>query len=227
VQDTGCGIPATALERIFSPFEQADCSTTRQYGGTGLGLTISKRLVQLMGGEITVRSTLGSGSTFTFTVRLKEGGCGVVSGDGDLLPAHSDAEKLLRDRHRDKHILLVEDDEINQEVALAILCEELGLNVDVAEDGAQAIALAANRSYDLVLMDMQMPVMDGLTATRAIRQLADYRKTPILAMTANAFADDHQRCTEAGMSDFISKPVAPEALFAILARWLEAAPASN
>jgi signal transduction histidine kinase/ActR/RegA family two-component response regulator len=221
VSDTGCGIPAEAQERVFSAFEQADTSTTRQYGGPGLGLSISKRLVQLMGGDISLSSTPGSGSTFSFSISLKKAGGPVAADLVPLQTRYSDAEKILATRHRDKRILMAEDDEIIQEVMLSILRDEIGLQIDLAGDGTQAVALAKSTAYDLILMDVQMPLMDGLVATRAIRQLASHEKTPILAMTANAFASDRQDCVDAGMNDFISKPVAPEDLFAMLAKWLE------
>jgi signal transduction histidine kinase/ActR/RegA family two-component response regulator len=227
VRDSGCGIPADALPRIFKPFEQADTSTTRQYGGSGLGLSISRRLVHLMQGELEVSSTPGMGSTFSFTIRLQRSTESSAPDYVEPEQAHSDAENILKTRHRDKRILLAEDDKIIQEVALEILHEEIGLQVDVADNGALAVDMAAKNDYDLILMDMQMPVMDGLAATRAIRQQPKHRKTPILAMTANAFDDDNQRCHEAGMDDFISKPVAPERLFALLAKWLEATPPNN
>jgi signal transduction histidine kinase/ActR/RegA family two-component response regulator len=219
VSDTGCGIPPEARERVFSAFEQADTSTTRQYGGTGLGLSISKRLVQLMGGDISLTSTLGSGSTFSFTISLKKAVAELIPPPGQA----PGAQNIIKTRHHAKRILLVEDDEIIQEVTLAILHEETGVKIDLATDGAQAVAIAAKAAYDLILMDVQMPNMDGLTATRAIRSLARHEKTPILAMTANAFADDHQRCLDAGMNDFISKPVVPEELIEMLAKYLDAA----
>jgi signal transduction histidine kinase/ActR/RegA family two-component response regulator len=227
VKDTGCGIAPEALERVFSAFEQADTSTTRQYGGTGLGLSISKRLVELMGGDISLASTPGSGSTFSFTISLKKAGGHEVADLTPLISLYPDAENILKTRHCDKRILLAEDDPIIQEVMVAILHDEIGLQIDLAADGAQAVALAAATAYDLILMDIQMPIMDGMAATRAIKHLAGRERTPILAMTANAFARDRQNCLDAGMSDFISKPVVPEELFAMLAKWLEDAPSVN
>jgi len=220
VSDSGKGIPAAALHRIFQPFEQVDNSITRQHGGTGLGLSITQRLVQLMGGELQVASELGQGSTFSFSISLgKVDQAPRKNAPGEAL-CSGDAEYLLRTQYRSKRILLVEDDLINQEVTLDILREDLGLPVDVANNGSEALALARQNSYDLILMDMQMPVMDGLSATRAIRQLAGYAATPILAMTANAFAEDRQQCTAAGMNDFVTKPATPARLFLTLVKWL-------
>ena len=219
VADTGIGMSAEAQQRVFRPFEQADSSTTRQHGGTGLGLAICDRLVRLMGSQIALHSAPGEGSTFNFTLRFAK--C-----CSDELPVHAQtlsgeaAEHLLRTRHHGKRLLLAEDDPINQEVARELLRDVLGLTVDVADDGAEALNLARANAYDLILMDIQMPNLDGLAATRAIRALPAHAATPILAMTANAFVDDRQRCLAAGMDDFIAKPVDPDALFVILARWL-------
>jgi CheY-like chemotaxis protein len=174
-----------------------------------------------MGGDISLSSTPGSGSTFSFSISLKKAGGHAVAELVPLPTRNSDAEQILATRHRDKRILMAEDDEIIQEVMLSILRDEIGLHIDLAGDGTQAVALATATAYDLILMDVQMPLMDGLVATCAIRQLASHKKTPILAMTANAFASDRQRCFEAGMNDFISKPVVPEDLLAMLAKWLE------
>jgi PAS domain S-box-containing protein len=217
VQDTGIGIPPEAAARLFKAFEQADNSTTRKYGGTGLGLAITRRLAELMGGEAGVESTPGVGSTFWFTARLKK----IERREtGRLDPAPSiDAEALLRQRHFGKRVLVVDDEPINREVAV-IQMEAVGLAVDTAEDGAEAVALARRTTYAAILMDMQMPKLNGLEATRQIRGLPGYTETPIIAMTANAFAEDRARCFEAGMTDFLTKPFNPHALFVSLLKAL-------
>jgi PAS domain S-box-containing protein len=220
VVDTGIGIEPEAQARLFQSFEQGDNSTTRKYGGTGLGLAISKRLVQLMGGEIGVESLPGTGSTFWFVVPLKRR-------EPDAVPpaptfSALSAEQRLQTEYAGTRILLAEDEPISQEVSRGLL-EDVGLVVDVAEDGQQALEFARKNRYALILMDMQMPVLSGVDATRAIRNLsADSlnRSTPILAMTASAFDEDRQRCIDAGMNDHISKPVAPDTLYEMLLAWL-------
>ncbi len=219
VQDTGIGITPEDQRRLFSAFEQADGSMTRKYGGTGLGLVISKRLAQMMGGDVGVTSQPGSGSTFWFTARLNK--APADNGAVPLAPTFSEdtAETRIKSRHAGTRILLAEDEPVNQEVSRGLL-EDVGFAVDLATDGVQAVALANSNRYALILMDMQMPVMNGVDATKAIRALPGYAHTPILAMTANAFDEDRQVCIDAGMNDHIGKPVDPDKLFETLVKWL-------
>mgnify|MGYP001765032201 CR=1 FL=1 len=216
VQDTGIGISESDQARLFRAFEQADGSTTRKYGGTGLGLAISKRLTEMMGGSIGVVSQPGNGSTFWFAVPLAKSATATPAARPLPVAVHDEADPAQLAGIR---ILLAEDDPINQEVVSELLAG-MGLSVDLAIDGEQAVAMAKATSYPLMLLDVQMPKMTGIEATRAIREIPAHADTPIIALTANAFDEDRQACLEAGMSDHISKPVAPDTLRRVLLNWL-------
>ena len=225
VEDTGPGVAPDMLPRLFQAFEQADASTTRRFGGTGLGLAINRRLAQLMGGEVGADSMPGGGSCFWFSARLQPG-------QPQRLPTQLDdvelasVEQQLRRRHAGARILLAEDNAFNREVAQAML-EDVALQVHAAADGLEALQLAQAGRYDLVLMDMQMPGLDGVDVTRAIRLLPGWARTPIIALTANAFDEDRRACEAAGMNDFIAKPMDLPLLYAALLRWLDAAQAAT
>jgi PAS domain S-box-containing protein len=207
VVDTGIGISDEQKARLFQSFEQAESGTSRKFGGTGLGLAISKRIVEAMNGDIWVESEPGNGSSFIFTVKIRRG----ADVSTPALP-ESDAEALAptEDDFRGRRILLADDIEINREIVLSLL-EDVIPDIDCATNGAEALALYAEdpKRYDLILMDLQMPEMDGYEAARRIRALPDEQalKVPIIAMTANVFRDDIEQCLEAGMTDHIGKPL--------------------
>ena len=217
VEDTGIGVSPEQQPRLFSAFEQADNSMSRKYGGTGLGLAITKKIAEMMDGNAGMTSALGKGSTFWFTATLTKAAPQAVE---DMCSRIDDAEATIRQTLQGKRILLVEDEPINREIAQALL-EDVGLEVDLAEDGAKALELVQANAYDLIFMDMQMPNINGLDATRQIRQLASGGTVPIIAMTANAFAEDRKLCLEAGMNDFIAKPVSTSLLYQKLCMWLQ------
>ena len=210
VSDTGIGIGVEERHRLFEPFSQGDESITRRFGGTGLGLAICKQLVELMGGQIGVSSVPGQGSTFHFTVRL---------GRVAVVPQETQPEPEAVVRFPGSRVLIVEDNALNQRLAKELL-RQLGANVTLAANGLEAVEAAARERFDAILMDVQMPEMDGLEATRRIRAQPAGRTVPILAMTAHALAGSREECLAAGMNDFIGKPITVRGVTSVLARYL-------
>ncbi len=217
VRDTGIGLTQEQIEKLFQPFSQADASTTREYGGTGLGLSISKGLVEKMGGIMWVESTPGKGSTFSFnlpfTFLTKESD---TPADWNLHDVQ--AQKVGLAELTGLHLLLVEDNEFNQQLAIALL-NNTGIKVTLASNGIEALQAAQPGLFDAVLMDMHMPHMDGLEATRQIRKNPALYDLPIIAMTANAMPDDRKQCLAAGMNDYVTKPIQVNVLYDTIARW--------
>ena len=218
VRDTGIGLSAGQIDKLFQAFSQADASNTRKYGGTGLGLTIAKQLVELMGGEIRVESTEGRGSLFAFTARF---GRSVKPAIEAERPASPEELAAARARLAGRRILVAEDNSFNQLVIRQLLVK-CGATPTLCATGREAVEALARAPHDLVLMDVQMPEMDGYEATRRIRATPAHAGQRIIAMTANAMAEDRRRCLEAGMNDFVPKPIDPDLMYLTLARWLPA-----
>jgi signal transduction histidine kinase/BarA-like signal transduction histidine kinase len=219
VTDTGIGIAPEDQARLFQRFQQADTSTTRRFGGTGLGLAISRRLAQLMGGETGVRSEPGSGSCFWFTASLAAAPA-VPPPPPPRQPATTNPAQAEAQAHlQGGRVLLVEDNETNQIIASAFL-RKVGLEVQVAGDGRAALQALERASFDAVLMDVHMPIMDGMEATRALRAKPGLDYLPVIAMTASVRPQDRQRCLEAGMNDFIPKPLDIDAMWRVLLKWI-------
>ncbi len=213
VVDTGIGLSEEQTQHLFTAFMQADTSVTRKYGGTGLGLAISKNIVEMMQGQIWVESEVGQGSTFCFNAKFE------VADEESENTSPIDISQLDESKSYSGHLLLVEDNQINQIIAEELL-QSVGYTLDIANNGQEAIDMLNNSSYDLVLMDIQMPIMDGLTATQAIRQNSKFEHIPIVAMSAHAMTGDKEKSLKSGMNDHITKPIVPNILYATLDYWI-------
>jgi len=216
VNDTGIGINPDEQSKLFNAFTQVDSSITRKFGGTGLGLSICASLVKLMEGEISLRSTKGKGTTFTITIPMAN--AKASEEDNPSLQQPLSEDKSLLAQYYPHDILVVEDNMINQMVALANL-EKFGYKCDAVDNGQEALNILEQRQYSLIFMDMQMPVMDGITATKAIINKYQENAPTIVAMTANAFTEDKKRCLEAGMADFIAKPIEVDNIVRVLKKF--------
>lgn len=221
VRDQGIGISPEQIEKLFQPFSQADSSTTRQYGGTGLGLIISRNIIQMMGGDISVESEVNVGSVFSFSVRLGKQSLENSAIETTNSNTKEDVDKAI-ERLRDTIVLLVEDNEINQELVVELLSSN-GILVETAYNGQEALDLLHTNKFDLVLMDCQMPVMDGYETTRQIRQQEAFNHLPVIAMTANAMKGDREKVLSIGMNDYIAKPINPDTVFLTMDKWVNQA----
>jgi CheY-like chemotaxis protein len=216
IADTGIGMTSQQQSKLFRSFCQADSSTTRKFGGTGLGLSISKRLVEMMGGTIWLESDIGQGSRFYFTLPF-------VACSREQLKKEKDGNKSEVINFEGSKILLVEDNELNQELAKLLLVRK-GITVTVAHNGAEAVEILRNSSvssFDWVLMDIQMPVMDGYTASQEIRKLPQHQNLPIIALTANVLSTDQEKSKAAGMNEHIGKPFNEKEMFTVLSQYLK------
>ena len=225
VKDTGIGISEEEKKRLFLPFSQIDSSPTKKFRGTGLGLSISKRLVELMGGEISLKSEVNKGSEFYFSIILTtetDDVKQISENEADNEQTRSTPDTAVKNGMNNKKVLIVEDNEMNQILAIELL-KKTGVNITTADNGKIALELLSTNRFDLILMDIQMPVMDGYMATKEIRKSQNNHNTPIIAMTANAMTHDVRRCLEIGMNDYISKPINPELFYSKIYQWLNAA----
>ena len=224
VEDTGIGIPEDKLGTIFQAFTQADGSTTRQFGGTGLGLTITRQLAELMGGKVSVSSRPGQGSVFTLIVPAGLDVNAQPQLGEERMKEYTGLSKPIPTGTYSGRVLIAEDALVNQKLIMAML-RKAGLEPILAENGRQAVEIATNESFDLILMDMQMPVMNGYEATEILRHKAI--TTPVVALTANAIKGDREKCLAAGCDDYLSKPINLDKLHEVLAKYLLAAPAET